>query len=109
MTDKNEFTLTQAAEYATSSYQHREKHAGEEAAEQLTRFLNSASGDALEAFAEKLTQRTHRTLQQLAFGLFLKCIRRWGALANWDARNEQTVAACKSISATTDDVYLPFI
>ena len=62
-----------------------------------------------EIFA-KLMMREHRTLQQSAMRLFMKCIEQWAIQEHSDLRNEATIALCKKImKSVEDDKYLPFI
>lgn len=89
---------------------------GEEAAEVLTAFINGASKGDIEQFADKLCHRTHRTLQQLVFGLMLKCIKNWAKTKTermFDLRNEATVNLSAQIVSKFDDwdrdTYLPFV
>jgi hypothetical protein len=86
--------------------------------EQLARivdeFVNGADDREFNAFAEYLTQRVHRTLQQKVMGLFVRCIERWAGLDSdqFDLRNQATVELCKKIVQATGDKYdryLPLI
>lgn len=87
---------------------------GRTAAEALENFLNSASKNDRKDFAEYLTLNAHRTLQQCAMGLFLKCIENWADLGEKgcsDLRNEATTKLSKKICDAFDkyDRALPFI
>ena len=85
----------------------------QEAADALSDFVNGASFNDLEAFAERITHYTHRTLQQIVFGMFLRCIRKWAtdaAVRNHDMRNEATCKYSQLIAdAVGDDVHLPYL
>lgn len=88
---------------------------GVEAATALADFLNVASKDEMNAFVEQLTGRTHRTLQQLAFGLFISCIGKWAEACErheFDAPNESACKLSYVIAKSFGDdwkyLYLPF-
>ncbi len=68
-----------------------------EAARNLASAVNEMGFD-VEAFADEIL-RSHRTLQQTAFGAFLAVIDKWAGLpANrFDARNEFTVEQSRKI------------
>lgn len=88
---------------------------GEEMAETLDEFANGASTAEIAAFVERVTRRTHRTLQQKIMRLFVACIESWAdctAPGKHDARNEATVKLAKKIVDATGDKYdrtLPYI
>lgn len=89
---------------------------GEQMGELLDEFVNGASREQMAAFVQKVTDRTHRTLQQKIMGAFVACIESWAARAErpglYDARNEATVKLCKKIVDATGDKYdrvLPYI
>ncbi len=84
---------------------------GKEMAEALSNFANGCSKSDMQEFAEHLTTRVHRTIQQKCMGLFVACIERW-AESGSDLRNEATVKLCKKIVTATGDKYdrmLPYI
>lgn len=96
--------------------QHGRDLTGEEMGELLDEFVNGASREQMAAFVVKVTDRTHRTLQQKIFGAFVACIESWAARAErpglFDARNEATVKLCKKMVDATGDKYdrnLPYI
>ena len=78
-------------------------------AEQLVDGINRMSLDSKE-FVDVVTT-SHRTLQQMAFRLFIACIKEWATHTRSDARNEATVNLSKRIvEALGDDIdYIPFI
>lgn len=80
---------------------------GEEMAEMLDEFSNvMGNREKVAAFAEQVTKRTHRTLQQKIMGLYVACIEEWAKDEfGHDARNEATVQLCKKIVAATGDKY----
>jgi hypothetical protein len=87
---------------------------GRDAAQAFENFLNGASKQDREEFAEYLTQNTHRTLQQGAMTLIGQCIQKWADCndkGDFDLRNEATVKLCKAITDKFDkySFYLPFI
>jgi hypothetical protein len=86
---------------------------GKEMAKQFADFVNGGDRDDFAEFAEELCHRTHRTLQQSAFGVMLDCIRLWAqnaAPGNFDLRNEATVKLAEKIFTRFDDeFYLPLI
>jgi hypothetical protein len=85
--------------------QHGRELNGSEMSMILDEFCNGASDRARADFVEQLTTRTHRTLQQSAMGLFVKCIEAWASATNFDDRNEATVKLCKKIVDATGDKY----
>lgn len=65
----------------------------------LSDYVNSGSRFDRAEFADAVL-REHRTLQQLLFGLFGRCIIEWAELAekgHFDGRNEHTVKTCHLI------------
>ena len=71
----------------------------EKAAAEFMCFINGASQDAINEFAKVVTD-DHRTLQQSAFGLMLKCVEKWADDCEngyYDLRNEATVSESKKI------------
>lgn len=92
------------------------RRTGAEMARELDNWVNGASKADVQAFAEAVTERTHRTLQQKCMGLFVACIEIWAERSKrpdlYDARNEATVKlARKMVDATGDkyDRHLPLI
>jgi hypothetical protein len=58
--------------------QHGRDLTAAELAEMIDEFANCHGGTKdIEAFAEQITLRTHRTLQQKIMGLFVGCIEAW--------------------------------
>jgi len=82
----------------------------EEMAEKLLDYVNSSlSRD--EDFAERI-MRSHRTLQQNVFRLFIKCVKKWAEQDKrgyYDPRNEQTVKLSAKIMEIEDVEAIPFI
>lgn len=80
---------------------------GAEMAQMLEEFCNANAFSRKEvaAFVERLTKRTHRTLQQSVMRLFVKCIEAWASETNFDDRNAATVKLCKKIIEATGDQY----
>lgn len=71
--------------------------------EELARILMSAVNGGLDRKAfVKGVMNEHRTLQQLAFGLFAMCIQEWAKQEHWDLRNEDTIKASKEIVEKVD-------
>lgn len=67
---------------------------GQDAAQALLDFVNTSPSQEDKAFAEYITTRGHRTLQQRVMGLMLECIDQWAdnlGKGTYDARNEATV------------------
>lgn len=62
-------------------------------------FLNGAQYDQVENFLLQITQREHRTLQQLYFNLVLSSIRQFANLEDYqvDDRNRASVRKAKAI------------
>jgi hypothetical protein len=96
-------------DYDQFRYEQDQKDAGVKAAQDLSAFVNRHSKLAFEAFASQLTQCEHRTLQQLAFGLFWLCIKSWAKREHFDARNEYTVKTCKDLVESREELYLPYV
>jgi len=95
--------------------QHGRDLTGEEMAEMLDEFANGSDRNEADAFAEHVTRRTHRTLQQKIMGLFVACVERWSedeASKRYDLRNEATCKLARRITDATGDKYdrhLPLI
>ena len=93
--------------------QHGRDLTGAEMAQMLDEFINGASVDShMKEFAEQITDRTHRTLQQAIMRAFLLCIERWAAAPHYDLRNAATVLLCRKFIAATGDKYdrfLPYV
>lgn len=71
-----------------------------EAVEALTSFANSASIQEFKEFAQILTTREHRTLQQSTFRIMVECIQAWAKMNDdmwYDLRNEATVQTSKEL------------
>lgn len=91
--------------------QHGRDLTPEEMAQMLDEFVNGHDDDeSRKAFAEQVTLRTHRTLQQNIMRLFVATLEAW-AEAPYDLRNESTVALAKKFLATGDkyDRHLPYV
>lgn len=90
---------------------------GQDAAQALLDFVNTSPSQEDKAFAEYITTRGHRTLQQRVMGLMLECIDQWAAdraRKLYDARNEATVTLAAQIKDTFGEDWeivrrLPFI
>lgn len=80
---------------------------GEELAKEFTKYINVMCRDDDE-FINIIT-RQHRTLQQCAFALFMKCVKEWSEQEQCDARNEHTIKMCKEIMKIENIEYVPFI
>ena len=82
---------------------------GEELAQLVDEFVNGAGDSEVKAFADQITQRTHRTLQQKIMGLFLGVSEQGAAVADkpnfYDARNEATVKLAAKMLAAAGDKY----
>ena len=83
------------------SSEHNEEH--------VKKFLS-----AFKEFAENIVYRTHRTLQQSMFAVFMECIKLWGVMyaeGNYDLRNEETCKKAHDIMKLfgEDATYLPLI
>ena len=70
---------------------------GAQMAKLLADFANGALCDD-QGFAEEITLRTHRTLQQSLMSLFLKTIKAWSEMETWDKRNEATIQLAKKMA-----------
>ena len=66
---------------------------GEEMAEQLSDFINSATYDEKQAFAQKVTS-DHRFLQQETYSLFMSCIYQWAKAYENGRFDERNRTAC---------------
>lgn len=84
----------------------------EEVAEKLEKFVNSFSFPA-EEFADRITQRTHRTLQQSIMRIVIALLQRWSdnyEKGIYDLRNEDTCKlADKMIKGAGDDLFLRMV
>ena len=70
---------------------------GQEVADTLSDFVNSAMLDDKDEFVQAITS-DHRALQQDNFSMMLKCIEKWSRdyeAGNYDARNERACKASK--------------
>ena len=90
------------------------KKSGEKVAREFADFCNTMSNSEEEQkFAEELCYRTHRTIQQTAFGVMVRCMKLWAdehKKGSYDLRNEATVQICKRvIDLLEDEIYLPFV
>ena len=98
-----------------NEYEERANDAGKEAAEMLTKALNSMSysKEVTKAFVESITH-SHRTLQQVTMGTMMALIMAWAEMDEngcSDMRNEATVRFCSKIKelALFENAYFPFI
>ena len=93
--------------------QHGRELTGEEMAQMLDEFVNGAYDKEVKEFVEAVVFRTHRTLQQKIFGLFLSLAEKYSTLnsSQYDLRNEQTVKVAKRICEAIDkyDRHMPLI
>jgi len=84
---------------------------GEDVAKVLMQFVNAYGFDK-EGFVNEV-MRSHNTLQQALFGLFLSCCKRWeehGKQGWYDARNDYTVKKSTEIMKLVDgNAYVPCI
>jgi len=77
-----------------------------EVAEIISRFVNGASSQDIEALALEI-RRDHRTLQQTTFKLVATLIEQWAkdeTDGNFDARNESTVQTCRKLVDDNPDL-----
>lgn len=88
-----------------------ERLTGKELANAVSDFVNGADKESKKEFVNTLTHRTHRTLQQLSFGLFLDAIFEWADNAenNFDMRNEYTVETSRKIKELIEFSGVPYI
>jgi len=86
-----------------------EKTTGEKMAKELSNFVNNFNCD-VDGFVREITNQ-HRTLQQNAFRLFMRCIVEWANRddCQFDLRNEATVKICKEIMKIENCDAIPFI
>jgi len=94
--------------------QHGGDLTGQQMGEMLDEFCNSSNGRAeIAAFADHVTRRAHRTLQQKIASMFVACFEVWAADEHGhDGRNEATVKLAKKFVEATGDKYdraLPYI
>jgi hypothetical protein len=92
--------------------QHGRDLTGEEMAQMLDEFCNGAGSKDIAAFAEQVTCRTHRTLQQKIMTVFMRTIEAWAeGKGGSDLRNEAAVKLAKKICEVTDkyERMMPYI
>jgi len=85
---------------------------GTEAARALSDFVNHAGDMEKQEFVKEFTDRTHRTLQQQGFDLFLRLCETWAKKHDegvYDGRNEYTVRDAKTITETLNGMRMPLI
>lgn len=85
---------------------------GETLGQTLENSVNRSGGKPfVQGFVDKVTQQSHRTLQQLMMQLFWACIVQWSKAGSYhDARNEATVKLCKQIvEAVGEEQYFPYV
>jgi|14_taG_2_1085336.scaffolds.fasta_scaffold02822_5 hypothetical protein len=71
--------------------------------------LNRSSDQEIaDLFLQKITNK-HRTLQQGFWRAMFSVMESYGDIEYYDARNEHSVRACKSLSRKLDVVGLPYI
>lgn len=97
------------SETRTEAYNKFPSVTGEEMAHILTDFVNGATNGKLEKFVETLTRRSHRTLQEEVFMLFLKCVDSWAeqnqnVMYDYDARNKYTIITSDKIKRFLENV-----
>lgn len=80
---------------------------GRELARQIADYVNGNSDHR--AFIDELLLNTHRTLQQQAFGLFLKAIFAWSKTKYFDLRNQYTVETSQKIVQAVEFDSVPLI
>jgi len=82
---------------------------GTDMARKLSDFVNIMGGRKRnENFAKEIVNKTHRTLQQGIFGLFMYVVAEWAKAEeenNFDGRNEFTVKTCKKIVKENPDLF----
>jgi len=89
-----------------------DRKVGKDVAEALVDYSNNMARDDSD-FVEQVVYRSHRTLQQSVFEMFLKLCSEWAKCEKegcYDLRNEYTVKKAKEIMALMDGmVSTPFI
>jgi hypothetical protein len=75
---------------------------GIELGKRLAEFVNAENSDAVAAFVDCITRRTHRTLQQGIMRLFVRLCEAWAKVGEqgegwYDLRNECTIKAAPKI------------
>ena len=78
---------------------------GLELAKELENYVNGNRNHA--EFIDHIVNGTHRTLNQLIIGLFIKVMQAEAKTTRFDGRNEASVELCKRLNL--DNVYLPYI
>ncbi len=68
----------------------------------------SSDQEIADLFLQKITNK-HRTLQQGFWRAMFQTIQSYADIEYYDARNEHSVRACKSLSRKLDVVGLPYI
>jgi len=101
-------------EYERHVRDQKERDRGHKLAEEITNALNVMSGNKPfeEAFVERLTCRTHPTLQQGTAQFFLKVFAGWaekGDENRYDLRNKDTIEAARLIREALKDHYFSFV
>jgi len=74
------------------------------AADALGAFVNGADRVTIQFFVDAIVDREHRTIQQMLFGVFGQCIKRWGTIYRDDLRTEHTCRTSKLIIKRLGDV-----
>jgi hypothetical protein len=85
---------------------------GRHLADQLADFMNHNGYQDTDAFVNQIVHRTHRTLQQEIFGLFVALCEEWAKQdgpGQYDLRNEATIAGAKKVTDVLKNHPLPFI
>lgn len=97
---------------AQRDYQQEKIKKAEQLVYDLSDAVNGSRIDG-ETFADRITTREHRTLQQLIFGMIWRCIVKWAEHDKngwYDARNEATVKLCRRIvDAVGEEQHFPYI
>ncbi len=107
-------TESEQREYDRAVREREQADKGERLADEIANALNFMSGNEPfeKAFVEKITRRTHPTLQQGTAQLFLAVFKRWAEIGDegrYDLRNEDTIEAAKKIREALKEHYFRFI
>ncbi len=107
--DKYNEIITLMRESASEAFKTPTKT--DDVAKLLADAVNSSSFENKE-FAEEITHRTHRTLQQGVFRAFNACVNSWADMDKegwYDLRNEATVKASTKVKEVLKDDYFPLV
>ena len=88
--------------------QHGSELSPVEMAQMLDEFANRSRDGEFREFAEYVSGRVHRTIQQKIMRMFLLLVERWADAydsRNFDLRNEAALTTAKAIVTATGDRY----